>query len=141
MPTFKDPAVYNLLENQAVAFDTRAVKLGDVVTALQVQMQNAQSQQKWLREQAVLIRQQLLPKLRSADAQAATPSPLMADDEDERDRSCTGKRSYRTLEGAGEAAKHINDKRDVDLRIYGCRFCGGFHFTSSSLERFAGVAA
>jgi hypothetical protein len=35
----------------------------------------------------------------------------------------------------GEAATHISKKRDVDLRIYPCGFCGGFHFTHKSLEQ------
>lgn len=56
--------------------------------------------------------------------------------EEARLRACTGKRAYKTPSAAGDAAKAINRKRDVDLRIYPCEFCRMFHFTSSSLEDF-----
>lgn len=56
---------------------------------------------------------------------------------EERIRSCQGKKKYRSAEAAGQAASSIGERRDVNLRIYSCGFCDGFHFTKSDLAQYA----
>ena len=57
--------------------------------------------------------------------------------EEERRRSCTSKRRYRTDKAAGVAAAHASISSGDKLRTYRCVFCGGWHLTKTSLEAFA----
>lgn len=57
--------------------------------------------------------------------------------EEERARSCTGKKRYRTEKGAGTAAGAATDERGVKLRTYRCVFCDGWHLTKLDLAGFA----
>lgn len=57
--------------------------------------------------------------------------------EEERARSCTGKKRYRTEKGAGTAAGAATAERDVKLRTYRCVFCDGWHLTKLDLAGFA----
>lgn len=45
-------------------------------------------------------------------------------------RSCGNKSRYSTPEKAGMYAARCKESRTVDLRIYFCPFCGGYHLTS-----------
>lgn len=45
-------------------------------------------------------------------------------------KSCGNKSRYPTPESAGNYAAKCKRDRGVDLRIYSCAFCGGFHLTS-----------
>ena len=59
--------------------------------------------------------------------------------EEERARSCTGKRRYRTAKGAGTAAENATAITGDKLRTYRCVFCGGWHLTKLTLEAYANV--
>jgi hypothetical protein len=50
------------------------------------------------------------------------------------ERSCQGKKKYRTPESAGVAAQEALDRRGDHLRIYDCPFCGGHHLTKEDLD-------
>ena len=45
--------------------------------------------------------------------------------------SCGSKKRYSSIEYAGQLAAKLKAERGVNLRIYPCMFCGGFHLTSS----------
>jgi hypothetical protein len=54
-------------------------------------------------------------------------------------RGCQDKRFYSTPERATTAATQRSKASGVNLRVYGCQACGGYHLTKQSLEEFAGV--
>lgn len=46
------------------------------------------------------------------------------------ERMCLGKKVYRTIQHAENTCKNANKHRGVQLRVYSCPCCGGFHLTS-----------
>lgn len=44
-------------------------------------------------------------------------------------RSCLGKKKYSTLHFAEKVVKNIKNERGIELYIYSCPTCFGFHLT------------
>lgn len=44
-------------------------------------------------------------------------------------KECLGKKRYRTLGFAEDLAKKIKKEREVELYVYSCPSCQGFHLT------------
>lgn len=49
-------------------------------------------------------------------------------------QSCLKKHRYQSKEAALQAINRVHKKRDVELRIYFCKYCLGYHLTSKVLK-------
>lgn len=47
-------------------------------------------------------------------------------------RECIKKKRYRSLKLANEIAAQALKSRGVNLRVYGCPYCNGYHLTKQN---------
>lgn len=63
------------------------------------------------------------------------------DDEQFRQRSCVGKKRYRTWAIAQDAAAEVKLCQGVELNIYRCAFCDGHHVTKADGETMEAISS
>ena len=81
---------------------------------------------------AASLLQRLLGSVGRADFTIhAAPKPPAQQQQPDPERSCYRKKRYLNEVLARQVARHAGIKRNVDLRVYGCELCGGYHITKS----------